>query len=294
MIDFKENLKNKIDRYIKIRGLNYSYFRRTEGVKSIYGIIYGKKKTVLFKTLFNTAKILNIDVRNFLIFNDKTQDFKNSFENFEEFYRYLGQRFKKFRLNKGMMAKDIITEGRYDLIYIFEGAKRYISLEKFYEFIDKLGMTVDEFFSEDNELEVKEHTVIENKIKNEISVEEFNNRVYELEKIKKRPSGMINLLVKPDVLPTLHMFLKICQNLAVFPDDFFDFDKKVFEKDCNFEIEKIIKVIKKQLNENGFKTQRYIRLDSVFLFCDEKGVSIKDFFDKTWVIENLNKNIFYC
>ena len=37
--------------------------------------------------------------------------------------------------------------------------------------------------------------------------------------------------------------------------------------------------IKQKLESNGVKVQRYIKLDSIFLFCNEKNISIVDFFD---------------
>ena len=76
------------------------------------------------------------------------------------------------------------------------------------------------------------------------------------------------------------MFLKICKSLKVSPRDFFDFDKKEFREDFKIiDISNSANFIKKKLELNGFKVQRYIKLDAIFLFCKEQNILIKDFFD---------------
>lgn len=89
-----------------------------------------------------------------------------------------------------------------------------------------------------------------------------------------------NIFNNPNNFPTLHVFLKICKSLRVNPKDFFDFDKKDFDDDFKIvDITNSANFIKNKLELNGVKVQRYIKLDSIFLFCDEKNISIKDFFD---------------
>ena len=119
-----------------------------------------------------------------------------------------------------------------------------------------------------------------NNIKNQITIDDFNDRIYELEEIKGRIVGG-NININPNTFPTLHVFLKICKSLRVSPKDFFDFDKKEFGEDFKIiDISSSANFIKQKLELKGVKVQRYIKLDSIFLFCNENNILIKDFFEK--------------
>lgn len=284
MENFKINLRSKLDKYIKLKGISYEYFVKDSNFENISGVKRGC--SIKLKTLFEISKFLGIDVRNFLMFDDNTYIFENSFDNFEEFFIFLGLRFKNFRLSKNIKALDISNKTGINTITIsrMENAKLPISLNKFYIFLDVLGITSDEFFLKD-----EEYQIIGNQIKNEISIDDFNNRIYELEEIKGRIVGG-NININPNTFPTLHGFLKICKSLKVSPKDFFDFDRKDFEEDFKIiDISSSANFIKKKLESNGVKVQRYIKLDAVFLFCNEKNISIADFFDVTSSKGNINQ-----
>ena len=286
MNKFRVNLKKKMDKYIKLNGISYNYFRRVDGLKNLDGI--SRNGVTTFKTLFQASKILDIDVRNFLMFDDYTYIFENSFDTSEEFFVFLGSRFKSFRLSKNIKATDILEKTGVSLATIssMENAKVPISLNKFYIFLDVLGVTSDEFFLKDEKYEI-----IGNKIKNEISIDDFNNRIYELEEIKRKTVGG-NIAIDPNTFPTLHGFLNICKSLKVSPQDFFDFDKKNFEKDFKIiDISNSANFIRQKLESNGVKVQRYIKLDSIFLFCNENNILIKDFFDNDSIYKNTQKTI---
>ena len=274
MENFKINLRKKLDKYIKLKGISYEYFVKNSNFENISGVKRGC--SVKLKTLFEISKFLKIDVRNFLMFGDYTYIFENSFDTFEEFFVFLGSRFKSFRLNKNIKAVDIANKTGVNTITIsrMENAKLPISLNKFYIFLEVLGITSDEFFLKD-----EKYQVIGSKIKNEITIDDFNNRIYELEEIKGRIVGG-NIAINPNTFPTLHGFLKICKSLRVSPRDFFDFDKKEFREDFKIiDISNSANFIKKKLELNGLKVQRYIKLDVIFLFCKEQNILIKDFFD---------------
>lgn len=286
MDKFRLNLKKKMDKYIKLNGISYEYFNKTDGLKSLDGI--SRNGVTTFKTLFETSKILNVDVRNLLMFSDYTYEFKNSFDNFGEFFLFLSKRIKDFRLNKNFSIKHIIDNFRKKIklttIYQFENCKSCISLDKFYGYLEVLEITPDEFF-----LIGEKYEVIGNKIKNEISIEDFNNRIYELEEIKGRIVGG-NIFVDPNTFPTLHGFLKICKSLKVSPRDFFDFDKKEFREDFKIiDVSNSANFIKQKLESKGVRVQRYIKLDSVFLFCTENNLDIKNFFDISSVVGNITQ-----
>ena len=273
---FRVNLRKKLDKYIKLNGISYAYFQRVDGFKNIDNVV--RNGSTRFKTLFETSKFLNIDIRNFLMFNDYTYIFENSFSTFEEFFVFLGKRFKDFRNEKNISAKEFIKRLKKPItsriIYDFEGARDKISLKKFYEYLDVLEITPEEFFLKDEIYEIKG-----NDIKNQITIDDFNNRIYELEEIKGRIVGG-NIAINPNTFPTLHGFLKICKSLRVSPRDFFDFDKKEFREDFKIiDISNSANFIKKKLELNGLKVQRYIKLDVIFLFCKEQNILIKDFFD---------------
>ena len=274
MDKFRVNLRKKMDKYIKLNGISYKYFNRVDGVKDVRGI--KQVGSTRFKTLFEISKFLNIDIRNFLIFDDNTYIFENSFNTFEEFLVFLGSRFKSFRLGKNIKVIDISNKTGVNTITIsrMENAKLPISLNKFYIFLQVLGITPDEFFLKD-----ERYQIIGNRITNEISIDEFNNRIYELEGIKHQIIGS-DIYINPNNFPTLHGFLKICKSLKVSPRDFFDFEKKEFKDDFKIiDISNSANFIKQKLESNGVKVQRYIKLDTIFLFCKEQNISIVDFFD---------------
>ena len=288
MDKFRVNLKKKMDKYIKLNGISYEYFNRMDGFKSLDGV--SRNGITTFKTLFQASKFLDIDIRNFLMFDDHTYIFENSFDTFEEFFTFLGSKFKSFRLSKNIKATDILEKTGVSLATIssMENAKLPISLNKFYIFLEVLGITSDEFFLKDEIYEIKG-----NNIKNQITIDDFNNRIYELEEIKGRIVGG-NIFIDPNTFPTLHGFLKICKSLRVSPKDFFDFDKKDFGEDFKIiDISNSASFIKQKLELNGFKVQRYIKLDSIFLFCHENNVHIKDFFDDNCFFNANIKNVYY-
>ena len=270
---FRSNLKNKIDKYIKLNGISYAYIKKRIG--SIYNVV--EKGSTKFKTLFQTSKILNVDIRNLLMFNDYTYIFKNSFDTSEEFFVFLGKRLKNFRLSKELKILDISNKINISntTISSFENARIVMSLDTFYKYLDVLEITPEEFFLKD-----EKYQIVGNEIKNEISIDDFNDRIYELEEIKGRIVGG-NININPNTFPTLHVFLKICKSLRVSPRDFFDFGKKEFGEDFKIiDISNSANFIKQKLESNGVKVQRYIKLDAVFLFCDENNILIKDFFEK--------------
>ena len=275
MDKFRINLRKKMDKYIKLNGISYEYFNRVDGLESLSGICCnGSTK---FKTLFKTSKFLNIDIRNLLMFDCHTYTFENSFDTFEEFFVFLARRLKDFRLSKNLKLLDISNRINISntTISSFESARIVMSLDTFYKYLDVLGITSDEFFLKD-----EKYQIIGNQIKNEISIDDFNDRIYELEEIKGRIVGG-NININPNTFPTLHGFLKICKSLKVSPKDFFDFNKKEFAEDFKIvDISSSANFIKQKLELKGVKVQRYIKLDAVFLFCDENNILIKDFFEK--------------
>lgn len=283
MDKFRVNLKKKIDKYIKLSGISYAYFKKNMG--SIYGIVENGSTT--FMTLFQVSKILGTDIRNFLMFDDRTYTFKNSFDVFEEFFVFLTKRLKQFRFDRGLKALDVANKlgnMKIDNIYRIESSKSNVSLKRFYEYLSALEITADKFFLKDEKYEI-----IGDEIKNKISMDEFNNRIYELEEIKNRFVGG-NIAINPNTFPTLHGFLKICKSLKVSPKDFFDFDKKEFAEDFKIiDVSNSANFIKQKLESKGVKVQRYIKLDAVFLFCDEHNLNIKDFFDVLSVEGNISQ-----
>ena len=274
MDKFRVNLRKKMDKYIKLNGISYKYFRKIDGLKDLESI--RRNGNTNFKTLFETSKILGIDVRNFLMFDDGTYIFENSFNTFEEFFVFLGRKLKSFRKMKKIRAIDVANKINVNINTVFglENSRQGMSLKSFYRYLEALEITSDEFFLMDEKYEVKG-----NNIKNQITIDDFNNRIYELEEIKDRIVGG-NIAINPNTFPTLHGFLKICKSLKVSPKDFFDFEKKEFKDDFKIiDISSSANFIKQKLESNGVKVQRYIKLDSIFLFCNEKNISIIDFFD---------------
>ncbi len=275
MDKFRVNLRKKMDKYIKLNGISYKYFRKIENLKNIDNV--ARNGSTKFKTLFETSEFLGIDIRNLLMFDDNTYVFENSFDNFEEFFVFLSKKLKEVRFNRGLTALDVANElGKIhiDNIYKIESAKGHISLKRFYDYLNILEITPEEFFLKDEIYEIKG-----NDIKNQITIDDFNNRIYELEGIKHHIIGS-DIYINPNTFPTLHGFLKICKSLRVSPKDFFDFNKKEFAEDFKIiDISNSANFIKQKLESNGVNVQRYIKLDSIFLFCHENNVHIKDFFD---------------
>ena len=189
---------------------------------------------------------------------------------------FLARRLKDFRLSRNLKLLDISNRINISntTISSFESARIVMSLDTFYKYLDVLGITSDEFFLKDEQYEIKD--ISKEEI---ITLDDFNNRIYEIEEINGRELGK-SVLYNFGELPTLHVFLKICKSLKVSPKDFFDFDKKNFEKEFKIiDISNSANFIKHKLESNGVKVQRYIKLDSIFLFCNENNILIKDFFD---------------
>lgn len=273
MDKFRVNLKNKIDKYIKLNGISYAYFKKNTG--SIYNVV--EKGSTKFKTLFQASKILDVDIRNLLMFDSYTYVFKNSFETFEEFFVFLGKKLKEIRLSNKLTLVNVSDKINinYKTISRHESAKIIMSLDTFYKYLDVLEITPEEFFLRDEIYEIKG-----NDIKNQITIDDFNNRIYELEEIKGRIVGG-NIAINPNTFPTLHGFLKICKSLGVSPRDFFDFEKKNFDYDSVvIDIKESIQNIKHIFEPRGKKIPRYVKLDTIFLFCNEHSIEIADFFDE--------------
>ena len=83
MNNFSIILDKKINKYIKLNNLTYMSFRKNGLGDISRSVRRGSTKTI---TLFKISKFLNVDVRNLLMFDDNTYEFKNSFETFEEFF----------------------------------------------------------------------------------------------------------------------------------------------------------------------------------------------------------------
>ena len=146
MDKFRVNLKKKLDKYIKLNGISYEYFNRVNSVKDIRGI--KQVGSTRFKTLFEISKFLNIDVRNLLMFDDNTYIFKNSFDTSEEFFIFLTRRLKQFRFDTGLKALDVANKlGKIhiDNIYRIESPKSNVSLKRFYEYLNVLEITPEDF-----------------------------------------------------------------------------------------------------------------------------------------------------
>ena len=91
--------------YIKLNGIFYEYFNKVDDVKDVRRI--KEVGSTKFKTLFETSKFLNIDIRNFLTFDDSTYIFDDSLDTFEEFFVFLARRLKDFRLSRNLKLLDI-------------------------------------------------------------------------------------------------------------------------------------------------------------------------------------------
>ncbi len=123
---FRISLRKKIDKYVKLNNLTYRSFRNN-GLGDPTSII--KRGSTTFRKLFDISKHLDVDIRNLLMFNDNTYVFENSFDSFEEFSIFIGQRFKKFRLQNGLKAIDINSCG-VGSVYAFENNREILSLKR--------------------------------------------------------------------------------------------------------------------------------------------------------------------
>lgn len=283
MVSFRENLIYKTQKYKKMYNTSYRELAKKGIARNVLSILNAGSTRI--KNLFKISKMLNVDIRNFLIFDNRTYVFKEEFNTFDEFYIYIRLLYKKIRNEKGLKAADIANRldeiNSSNSIYDFENGYRVASLEKIYKYLKAIGVTPDEFF-----LMNQEYEIVEAESTNEITIESFNNRVYELEKIKGRNIGS-DIFINPNRFPTLHMFLKMCKSLRINPKDFFDFDKKDFNEDFKIkDISKLSNYIKNKLELCGFNVQKYIRMDSVFLFCSENGILLSEFLDFTRVGTN--------
>ncbi len=189
----------------------------------------------------------------------------------------MGNKLKKIRLKKNITAKNFVSKLEnpisFKAIYEFEGSRVVISLDKFCQYLNVLNMTLDDFFLTNEQYEVKENTV-----NNEMTIDMFNDRIYEIEKAQgKMLRSDINISI--DRLPTLHVFLRICKCLKIHPRDFFDFEKKEFEIYRLKNIDVWFNYLKNKMNIKYLKNNRYIELSTVFLFCNENNIPIVDFFD---------------
>ncbi len=277
MENFSSNLRYKIKKYVKLNNFSYEYVE-SRGATGVGEAI--KKGSTRLNNLFVLSQVLDVDVRNFLIFDDNTYKFKKSFDNFEDFYRFLRHRFKIVRQQKKMTAKDILYSlnrsknlASTNTIYDFESGRSGISIKKFYQYLSAIDVTSNDFFLENERYEVKENTV-----NNEMTIDMFNDRIYEIEKAQgKMLRSDINISI--DRLPTLHVFLRICKCLKIHPRDFFDFEKKEFEIYRLKNIDVWFNYLKNKMNIKYLKNNRYIELSTVFLFCNENNIPIVDFFD---------------
>ncbi|AID44711.1 Phage protein [Candidatus Arthromitus sp. SFB-mouse-NL] len=298
MNNFSIILDKKINKYIKLNNLTYMSFRNN-GLGDPTSIIKrGSTKTI---TLFKISKFLDIDVRNLLMFNDNTYIFENSFKTFEEFLFFLGKRFKDLRLQKGLKAVDIDSY-RVGRVYAFENNKEGLSLIKFYSYLDKLGMSSDQFFLDgenyklsskyheeykilDNNQE-KEETKDENYIN--ITMKDIFNRMAELEDIRGVKIAK-SVIPTRSMMPTVHVFLNICKSLKVSPYDFMDFDNKIPEyKKIEINNREYISNLRKTIQAESENSQKFLRLDNIFNYCNHNNIDVKLFLEE--VNEKTNKN----
>lgn len=285
MNNFRYNLGNKIDKYIKYNNLTYmSFFKNDLG--DISRTI--KVGSTRFNILFDIAKFIDIDIRNLLMFNDNTYEFENSFETFEEFFLFIRSKFKNYRLNKGLKAIDI---GNEDTIYAFENGRKTISLKKFYSYLDKLGMSSDEFFLSDEEYKIldnQNNEEVKNKNYIDITFKDIFNRVDELEKVRGIKIAK-SVIPTRSMMPTVHVFLNICKSLKVSPSDFMDFDNKIPEyKKIEINNREYISNLRKTIQAESENSQKFLRLDNIFNYCNHNNIDVKLFLEE--VNEKTNKN----
>lgn len=267
MNNFRYNLRKKIDKYIKLNNLTYRSFRNN-GLGDPTSII--KRGSTTFKNLFDISKHLDLDVRNLLMFNDNTYILENSFDSFEEFSIFIGQRFKKFRLQKGLKAIDI-DSCRVGKVYAFENNREILSLKRFYSYLDKLGMSSDEFFLKGEEYKILEDNqkIESTKNENQISLtfKDIFMRVEELEDIRGIKIAK-SVIPTRSMMPTIHVFLNICKSLKVSLSDFMDFDNKNPEyRKLKIDNREYISFLRKTIGACTENSQKFLRLDNIFTFC---------------------------
>ncbi len=267
MNNFSIILDKKINKYIKLNNLTYMSFRKNGLGDISRSVRRGSTKTI---TLFKISKFLDIDVRNLLMFNDNTYIFENSFKTFEEFLFFLGKRFKDLRLQKGLKAVDIdsYSVGR---VYAFENNKEGLSLIKFYSYLDKLGMSSDEFFLNGEEYKILEDNQKIESTKDEnlinITFKDIFNRAEELEDIRGVKIAK-SVIPTRSMMPTVHVFLNICKSLKVAPNDFMDFDNKNPEyRKLKIDNREYISFLRKTIGACTENSQKFLRLDNIFTFC---------------------------
>lgn len=264
---FRINLRKKIDKYIKLNNLTYRSFRNN-GLGDPTSII--KRGSTTFKNLFDISRHLDLDVRNLLMFNDNTYILENSFKTFEEFFLFLGNRFKKFRLQKGLKAIDINSCG-VGSVYAFENNREILSLKRFYSYLDKLGMSSDEFFLNGEEYKILEDNQKIESTKDEnlinITFKDIFNRAEELEDIRGVKIAK-SVIPTRSMMPTVHVFLNICKSLKVSLSDFMDFDNKNPEyRKLKIDNREYISFLRKTIGACTENSQKFLRLDNIFTFC---------------------------
>jgi len=285
---FRINLIKKIDKYIKLNNLTYRSFRNN-GLGDPTSII--KRGSTTFKNLFDISRHLDLDVRNLLMFNDNTYILENSFKTFEEFFLFLGNRFKKFRLQKGLKAIDI-DSCRVGKVYAFENNREILSLKRFYSYLDKLGMSSDEFFLNGEEYKILEDNqkIESTKNENQISLtfKDIFMRVEELEDIRGIKIAK-SVIPTRSMMPTVHIFLNICKSLKVSLSDFMDFDNKNPEyKKIEINNKEYISSLRKTIQAESENSQKFLRLDNIFNYCNHNNIDVKLFLEE--VNEKTNKN----
>ena len=267
MNDFSKILNKKVDKYIKLNNLTYMSFRNN-GLGDPTSIIKrGSTKTI---TLFKISKFLDIDVRNLLMFDDNTYIFDNSFDNVEEFFIFIGEKFKNFRLQNGLKAINIDSCG-VGSVYAFENNREFLSLKKFYSYLDKLGMSSDEFFLNGEEYKILEDNQKIESTKDEnlinITFKDIFNRAEELEDIRGVKIAK-SVIPTRSMMPTVHVFLNICKSLKVAPNDFMDFDNKNPEyRKLKIDNREYISFLRKTIGACTENSQKFLRLDNIFTFC---------------------------
>ena len=204
------------------------------------------------------------------MFNDNTYILENSFDSFEEFSIFIGQRFKKFRLQKGLKAIDI-DSCRVGKVYAFENNREILSLKRFYSYLDKLGMSSDEFFLKGEEYKILEDNqkIESTKNENQISLtfKDIFMRVEELEDIRGIKIAK-SVIPTRSMMPTIHVFLNICKSLKVSLSDFMDFDNKNPEyRKLKIDNREYISFLRKTIGACTENSQKFLRLDNIFTFC---------------------------
>lgn len=260
---FPLNINQKVVKYAKIKGIRCGDYKRL-----------AKGKDVSLITLYKCTKDIGIDIRNLLICDDNTYNFTNSFDSLEDFVCFVGSKLKKIKKEKGITVKHIANQINKSEGLIREMHRgKCLSISALYEYLHVLGLTLDEFFLSDACGIATE----DNNPNDIISVEEIDRRAKEIEVIQGRKEKSQSW-ADHTKYPTLHAFLRLCRNLRVNPEEFFNFDIKEFSPYRKVrDINTYADVIKKRLGDNGFEIKRYIELDAIFLFCKEKNIPVIDF-----------------